>query len=811
LFSRFTAPALTTLLLAACGGGDTSLPADEVAPTPTIGGVVSGLTAGAGVTLLVNGQALPLTADGQFAFPTTLPPGAAYTVAIAAPPDQPPPDCTLDNASGVVGQEGIAGLRITCKPGGTGATYTVGGTLRWPEDGGSVQLRINGVDALTVTAAGADAVPFVFPTAILSGSAYVVSLQSSASAAPVSYTCALSNASGLMEQADVRNVSVICDAAEQGGPVPPPPPPPPGSTDSQIQITVNGLAGDGLTMSDGLGGSVGLTGSGATFTRPLAAGDAYAFAITAQPTAPWQTCTLGNGAGTVPASGVVAVSVDCVTNTYRVSVSVRGLNAMVSATGTRNTQLVLQNNGGDDITVTDDGLYEFATPVSSYDFVLISVASQPGNDTSLGRGLQTDIVCTTANDGLSWRINDSDFSIFVDCVQPAGFAYITFEESAVDFGRVQSFVVEPNGNLTRTSDWPIGNAPAHVAAAVEDIPLGGNINEQFSFAHIAAQPYSDPAHPNVIETHRLDIHTGAMAGSYTQQDTAGPASLTLASRVDPTSPFESPMLYATAGDGISAMRVDNFGDFGGTTLLGKSSTTGSQPIASDYSNYENLGRALYVLNASGSIDVFNASIDSNLLSNPQLVGSAPVGPSPTALVASATGIAEEPVIYVATAGDNAITPYRAQFDFNGQVQGITVDANLEAVRLPSGTGRIRLLVRDTRLYALNSAGVWVLERQPDTGQITLDATASASPLLGTGIHEMSFGPPGTPFLYVISTGDGVANNGGGSVDVFEINDDPTAPPSLGLRPWFRFNYLSGEVPTSITTVPRATFRDVGVN
>jgi len=82
----------------------------------TIGGQVSGLLAGRSLTLYVDtfpgSQALPLSANGIFAFGLIVPYGTAYAVSIvAAPPDQ---TCTISNGSGSMLAADITNIAVTC-------------------------------------------------------------------------------------------------------------------------------------------------------------------------------------------------------------------------------------------------------------------------------------------------------------------------------------------------------------------------------------------------------------------------------------------------------------------------------------------------------------------------------------------------------------------------------------------------------------------------------------------------------------------------------------------------------------------------
>jgi hypothetical protein len=91
--------------------------------------------------------------------------------------------------------------------GGGGASYTIGGTVSGLS--GTVVLNDNGGDALSLTANG----PFTFPTAILTGSTYNVTVAS----APAGQTCAVSNGSGTVGSGNVTTVVVTCTASSGGG------------------------------------------------------------------------------------------------------------------------------------------------------------------------------------------------------------------------------------------------------------------------------------------------------------------------------------------------------------------------------------------------------------------------------------------------------------------------------------------------------------------------------------------------------------------------------------------------------------------
>jgi hypothetical protein len=82
--------------------------------TYSIGGTLSGLAAGATVSVNDNGtDPLTLAADGSFTFLTALSSGSAYSVTVAQQPaDQ---TCTIIDASGTVGSANISNVAVTCQ------------------------------------------------------------------------------------------------------------------------------------------------------------------------------------------------------------------------------------------------------------------------------------------------------------------------------------------------------------------------------------------------------------------------------------------------------------------------------------------------------------------------------------------------------------------------------------------------------------------------------------------------------------------------------------------------------------------------
>jgi len=231
--------------------------------------------------------------------------------------------------------------------GGTGS-YTIGGTVSGLTGTGLV-LKDNGSDALAITGNGS----FTFATSVKG--AYLVTI----STQPTGQTCTLANFSGTAT-ANVTNVQVTCTTGTSGP--------------FTIGGSVSGLAGtgQGLTLLDNGGDSLIITGNGAfTFKTPITGG--YDVTISTQPTNPAQTCAVTNPSGTATAN-ITSVQVICQSVFFTIGGQVVGL------VGT-NSGMVLQDNGGDNLPVSGNGPFTFATPLASgsyYDVdVFVAPSTQP--------------------------------------------------------------------------------------------------------------------------------------------------------------------------------------------------------------------------------------------------------------------------------------------------------------------------------------------------------------------------------------------------------------------------------------------------
>ena len=143
---------------------------------------------------------------------------------------------------------------------------------------------------------------------------------------------------------------------------------------------VSGLAGTGLVLHNSNGEELAITGNGAFhFPTKLAFGAAYEVTVATQPTAPTQMCVVANGGGKIDADAPVEdVAVTCSKTAFTVGGTVSGLSG---------SGLVLQNNGGDDLAISADGSFTFATTVESGAAFHVTVKSQPTGPSSIARSI----------------------------------------------------------------------------------------------------------------------------------------------------------------------------------------------------------------------------------------------------------------------------------------------------------------------------------------------------------------------------------------------------------------------------------------
>jgi hypothetical protein len=163
--------------------------------------------------------------------------------------------------------------------------------------------------------------------------------------------------------------------------------------------TIIGLTGSGLVLQDNGGDDLTITGTGTilfSFKTPVSG--LYNVTVKTAPTNPAQTCSVLNASGTAAAK-VTNVQVTC-GQTVTISGTVSGLLG---------TGMVLQDNGGDNLTVSGSGNvpFTFATPLASGSTYAVTILTQPSNPAQ---------TCTIIND--TGTANSNVSNVQITCPQP---------------------------------------------------------------------------------------------------------------------------------------------------------------------------------------------------------------------------------------------------------------------------------------------------------------------------------------------------------------------------------------------------------
>jgi hypothetical protein len=311
-----------------------------------IGGTVNGLD-GTGLVLQNNGaDDVTIASNGSFTFTQELASGASYHVTVRTQPVNKSQTCTIANATGTVGSGDVRNVRVTCATN----TYQIRGTVTGLVGHGFI-LRNNG-DDIGIDADGG----FTFAREVASGGNYNVTVQRQPN--DPTQACTVANGSGTVTSADITNVTVTC-------------------VTSQFSIggTVSGLQGNAtpLVLRNNGAEDVTVQSDGVfTFPTPLLSGTTYNVTVAAQPTGPLEVCNVANGVGTVGGSNITNITVSCL----RIGFAVGGV---VSGLAGRN--LVIQNNGGDELMIAADGPFTLPNTLTEGSSYNITVRTQPDTPT----------------------------------------------------------------------------------------------------------------------------------------------------------------------------------------------------------------------------------------------------------------------------------------------------------------------------------------------------------------------------------------------------------------------------------------------
>lgn len=195
--------------------------------------------------------------------------------------------------------------------------------------------------------------------------------------------------------------------------------------------TISDLAQPGLILQNNGGDNLAISAGATSFTFPtsIPPGGSYNVTIFQQPTG--QTCTVSNGSGSNVMTNITNVLVECTVNTYTIGGIVSGLTG---------ADLVIQNNGGDDIHINaGTTTFEFSTPVPYGGSYAVFITQQPPGQ-----------ICTIVNNiGVNVTANITNVGVYCQWAYTANFTGLNL--SIID--RVGFTVV---GTVPITSSIAIG-------------------------------------------------------------------------------------------------------------------------------------------------------------------------------------------------------------------------------------------------------------------------------------------------------------------------------------------------------------------
>ena len=382
--------AALALALTGCGGGGGGGTTGTVTGTTsyTVGGTVSGLVGSVVLRENNSGNNLTVTKNGTYTFTVQVVSGSAYNITVFTQPAGQ--TCTVSGGSGTISGN-VTNVAVAC----TNNSYTVGGTISGLT--GSVELQNNGGDNLTIATDG----NFTFATKVADGSTYKVTVLDPARG----QTCSVSTGAGTVSGGNVTNVAVVCS-----------------NNIYSVGGTVSGLVGS-MELQDNNGDNLIVAANGVfTFATQVANGSPYSVTVLTQPAG--QSCSVASGTGTIALANVTNVAVTCATNTHTIGGTVTGLNG----------NMVLQDNGSDNLTVSTNGSFTFATAVADGNPYNVSVLTQP----------ITGQTCTVT--GGSGTASANVTTVAVNCVKNTTprFAYV----ANFDSNNISQYTIGADGSVT---------------------------------------------------------------------------------------------------------------------------------------------------------------------------------------------------------------------------------------------------------------------------------------------------------------------------------------------------------------------------
>jgi 6-phosphogluconolactonase (cycloisomerase 2 family) len=259
-----------------------------------------------------------------------------------------------------------------------------------------------------------------------------------------------------------------------GGSTPPP-------ATYTIGGSVSGLTGSGLVLQNNGGDNLTVAAKATSFTfnTALAGGAAYSVKVLTQPTNPAQTCTVSAGSGNVAAANVTSVAIACTNNTFSVGGSISGLTS---------GGLVLQDNGGDNLTLDANATtFTFKTGLLPGAAYSVSVLTQPAGPAQKCK----------VSAGTGSVVGSNITNVSIACRGVGQFVYVVNStDGATSAGDVSGFTINStDGTLTAMAGAPVA-ADLH--------PLAIAVDASGDFVYVSNSKSPD------VSVYKSDPSTGAL-------------------------------------------------------------------------------------------------------------------------------------------------------------------------------------------------------------------------------------------------------------------------------------------------------------
>ncbi len=278
---------------------------------------------------------------------STLDDGSVYDIDITDQPESPNQVCGFTDPDA----GGLAGNDVTVNVECVTVQYTVSVDVSGLAAGNSLVLQNNGGDDLTVISDGQS----TFATVLDDGSSFNVTVLTQ----PINpnQVCQVNQGSGQVSGGNVDTIQVVCvtDVHTVGG-------------------TISGLANNNLvtlTINSGVENLIVPSNGNFDFVNALEDTSVYAVTVLSQPTTPNQTCGVVNGSGVLMGADVSNIEVNCITNQYFIGGYITDLIP--------DNNLILQNNGTDDLSIFEDGAFVFAIPLDDEQAYEVSILNHPND------------------------------------------------------------------------------------------------------------------------------------------------------------------------------------------------------------------------------------------------------------------------------------------------------------------------------------------------------------------------------------------------------------------------------------------------